>query len=122
MLNELPSVWYHAASESVMGAAQLWPQSTQVFVIYCIKWYYYIIYYIKNLNGAVLDLIEFQNKKIRQSFVFQKKESHKNGGGGGFKKYVFKRRSHLFYLVTFLVQGFTFLGGGGGGGLYLITK
>ncbi len=36
-----------------------------------------------NLNGAVLDLIEFQNKKIRQSFVFQKKESHKNGGGGG---------------------------------------
>ncbi len=35
-----------------------------------------------NLNGAVLDLIEFQNKKTRQSFVFQKKESHKNGGGG----------------------------------------
>ncbi len=68
MLNELPSVWYHAASESVMGAAQLWPQSTQVFVIYCIKLllyyiYYYIIYYIMNLNGAVLDLIEFQNKK-----------------------------------------------------------
>ncbi len=85
MLNELPSVWYHAASESVMGAAQLWPtkHTSLCNILHKVILYYYIIYYIKNLNGAVLDLIEFQNKKIRQSFVFQKKESHKNGGGGG---------------------------------------